>query len=539
MTSSNKFLNVKKEDSYLAKLTHDTIILADNLIKIITKPFTYGGSSALEEYADAGNVEAISFCSEVLPFYWKSEIIHMGDIFSVRYGHSCIFYKNSIYVYGGQGLSESFSSKLLKFNMETQIFSFVEERTPPQSRYYATLNLIYSSALKEQCLFLFGGKQGQYITNDTYMFNLSNNTWEHIKVQFCPPPVFGHVSFKYKNIIFIHGGNMGNLNVNNDMWCYFEEEKKWVKIMSKDEYYKKVVYKPSARFFHSCSLCISNQGNDVRAFIFGGMNANNKCAQDIFWCYSLTNGMWTPIKNSLGKIPVGRFGHSSTVLNDTWFLLCGGYNSSWYSKSDLLDIHAYDINLNTWSILNVYGTHLVTHHFYGKIVQVDASGYFLIFGGMNNNEKSNKIYNFKPILPSPYFKRLRDKVDEMERKVLHLEQNPLQLLNPSYGRDINEIKGTLSEISFILVRYIQLANDINEKIKISNELSISNYSQLAAKFEQYNKQYDSLVNRIDQLDSTLPDSDLDVRGDNENNLRKSSSSFTLSSEPSGEPTNAL
>ncbi|EDL45646.1 kelch domain-containing protein [Plasmodium vivax] len=534
MTSSNKFLNIKKEDSYLAKFTHDTIIFAENLFKIIAKPFTHGGSSALEEYADDGNVEAISFCSEVLPFYCKSELIHRGDIFNVRFGHSCIFYKNSIYIYGGNQLSESFNSKLIKFSTETQIFSLVEGQTPPQSRYYATLNLVYSSALSEHCLFLFGGKRGKYITNDTYLFNLSNNSWKHMKVQFSPPPVFGHVSFKYKNIIFIHGGNMGNLNVNNDIWCYFEEEKKWVKIMSKDEYYKKEVYKPSARFFHSCSVCISNQGNDVRAFIFGGLNANNKCAEDTFWCYSLGNGKWTPIENSLGKVPVERFGHSSTVLNDRWFLLCGGYNFCWYSKSELLDIHAYDINLNTWSSLNVYGTPLVTHHFYGKIIQVDESGYFFIFGGLRNNETSSKIYKFTPLLASPYFKLLRDKIDEMERKVLYLEKNPLQLLNPSYGRDINEIKGTLSGISFTLVRYIQLASDINEKIKISNELAQSNYPQLAEKFEQYNKQYDSLVNRIDLLDSTLSVSDLDVRGGNENNLRKSSSSFTLSSEVSGE-----
>ncbi|CAA9988283.1 conserved Plasmodium protein, unknown function [Plasmodium knowlesi strain H] len=535
MKSSNKFLNVKKEDSYLAKFTHGTIIFADNLFKKIAKPFTHGGWSALEEYADDDNVEAISFCSEVLPFYYKSELIHMGDVFNIRFGHACIFYKNDIYIYGGNQLSESFNSRLVKFNTETQIFSFVEERTPPQSRYYATLDLVHSSALSEQCLFLFGGKRGSYITNDTYMFNLSNNTWEHIKVQFSPPPVFGHVSFKYKNIIFIHGGSMGNLKMNNDIWCYFEEEKKWMKIMSKEEYYKKLVHKPSGRFFHSCSLCISNQGNDVRAFIFGGLNANNKCVQDIFWCYALSNGKWTPIENSLGKIPVARFGHSSTVLNDRWFLLCGGYNFCWYSKSELLDIHAYDINLNTWSSLNVYGTPLVTHHFYGKIIQMDGSGYFFIFGGLCNNEASRRIYKFAPLLASPYFKLLRDKIDEMERKVLHLEKNPLQLLNPSYGRDINEIKGTLSGISFTLARYIQLASDINEKIKISNILAQNNYSQLSHKFEQYNNHYDSLVKRIDQLDSTLSDSDFDVRGENENNLRKSSSSFTLSSEPSVDP----
>ncbi|GAW81026.1 kelch domain-containing protein [Plasmodium gonderi] len=540
--SSNKFLNTKKEDSYFAKFTQDTIIFAENLFKIISKPFYNGNWGTLEEYQDDGNVESISFCSEVLPFYCKSELLHQGDVFNARFGHSCIFYKNNIYIYGGNQLSESLNTKLVKFSTVTQIFNLVEEKKPPQSRYYATLNLIYSSELKEQCLFLFGGKRGKYITNDTYMFNLNNNTWECIKVKFSPPPFFGHVSFKYNNIIFIHGGNMGNLNVNNDIWCYFEEEKKWVKIMSKDEYYNKNICKPSARFFHSCSLCISNQGNDVKAFIFGGLNGNNKCVEDIFWCYSLNTGKWQKIQNSFGKIPVERFGHSSTVLNDRWFLLCGGYNFCWYSKSELLDICAYDISLNTWSSLNVYGTPPVTLHFYGKIIQVDDSGYFFIFGGLRNNGVSSKIYKYTPLLPTPYFRILQEKINQAEDKVNNLEKNPIKHMNPSYGKDINEIKTTLSGISFTLVRYIQLTSDINEKIKISNELAKSCYSQLSEKFEQYNKQFAALENRFNQMDLLLSDSDHDMHtnileGDSNGNVfqKKSSSSFTLFSEDNSEP----
>ncbi|KAI4838379.1 kelch domain-containing protein [Plasmodium brasilianum] len=495
---ANRFLNTKTEDSYIGKLTHDTIIFGENLFKVISKTFSNNKSITLNEYTD-DNIENISFCSEVLPFYCKSEIIHKGNIFNVRFGHACIFYKNNIYIYGGNQHIKNFNPKTIQFNVDTQVFKVVEEKKSPQIRYYATLNVIHSSEYDEECFFLFGGKRGKYITNDTYIFRLSNDSWEHIKLNFSPPPIFGHVSFMYKNIIFIHGGNMGNLHLNSNMWSYFEEEKKWVKILSKDEYYNKGIYKPSGRFFHSCAVCISNQGNDVKAYIFGGLNNQNKCVEDLFWSYSLNNGKWSKIENSYGKIPVERYGHSSTVLNDRWFVLFGGYNFSWYSKTELLDIHAYDINLNTWASLNVYGMPLVTHHFYGNIIQVDNSGYFFVFGGLRNNEACSKIYKFIPLLSSPYFKILRDKLEEMGERMLHLENYPRRTLSPIYSKEIKEIKNSLSDISFTLVRYIQLTCDINEKIKISNELSKNNYSYLSEKMEHNSKHFDSLVNRVEQL----------------------------------------
>nr|SPJ13528.1 kelch protein,putative [Plasmodium sp. DRC-Itaito] len=229
---ANRFLNTKTEDSYIGKLTHDTIIFGENLFKVISKTFSNNKSITLNEYTD-DNIENISFCSEVLPFYYKSEIIHKGNIFNVRFGHACIFYKNNIYIYGGNQHIKNFNPKTIQFNVvsrvqyhvysitctesciylpflseDTQVFKVVEEKKSPQIRYYATLNVIHSSEYDEECFFLFGGKRGKYITNDTYIFRLSNDSWEHIKLNFSPPPIFGHVSFMYKNIIFIHGGTI-------------------------------------------------------------------------------------------------------------------------------------------------------------------------------------------------------------------------------------------------------------------------------------------------------------------------------------------
>ncbi|ETW48600.1 hypothetical protein PFMALIP_03315 [Plasmodium falciparum MaliPS096_E11] len=330
-----------------------TVIFGENLYKIVSKTLSSSSTDPLNQTSNE-NLDSISFCSELLPFYCKSEIIHQGDIFNVRFANN--------------------------------LFKKLDEKNPPKPRYFAKLNLIYSTEKKEDCLFLYGGKRGSYITNDTYMYCIKDKTWEHIKVKFSPPPVFGHVSFKYKNIIFIHG-----------------------------------------------------------------------------------------------------------------------------------DIYAYDINLNTWSCLNVYGMLLVTHHFYGNIIQVDDSGYFFIFGGLRNNEASSKIYKFTPLLPSYYFKVLKNKIDDINNKVHYLENNPRRTMNPIFSKEIAEIRYSLSTISFTIVRYVQLINDINEKIKISNELVKRNYLSILEKMESNRKYYDELNNRIDVLDNSIMNKTSKTNQNNNNN----------------------
>ncbi|SCM21118.1 conserved Plasmodium protein, unknown function [Plasmodium chabaudi adami] len=510
--TTNKFLTTKTENSYISKFTHNAIIFGENLLNTISNGFI-NNYEPLYNNQD-NHIENISFCSEVLPFYCKSEIIHNENIFNSRFGHSCILHKNNVYIYGGNQYASNCNQNLIRFSIDTHIFKVLEEHNKPKLRYYATLDLIYSSEDKEECLFLFGGKAGKYITNTTFMYNINNKTWNKIDTKYSPPPVFGHVSFKYKNIIFIHGGNMGNLQINSDIWNYFDQEKRWVKIISKDEYYNQKVCKPSARFFHSCALCVSNQGNDINLYIFGGLNNKNKCVDDIFWSYSLNNGKWREIKNSFGKIPAQRFGHSSILLNSRWFLLFGGYNYSWHSRLDLLDICAYDINLNVWSTLNVYGLPLVSHHFYGHITQVDDSGYFFIFGGLRDNKPSCKVYKYTPLIITPDFKNLINKIDEINKKVNYLENNPICSISKTYVKEINEMQNYLKGISFTIARYIQLIDDLNDKIKISNKLSQNSYSYLSEKFENNIKYYDYLDRRIHELEKlssySLSDHDEDV-----------------------------
>ncbi|CRG96306.1 kelch protein, putative [Plasmodium gallinaceum] len=537
--TTNRFFNIKKDDSYLTKFTHDTIIFGENLFKIISKTFTNDKCEILNEFAGE-NSDSISFCSEVLPFYCKSEVIHQESIFNVRFGHSSIFYNNFIYIYGGNQKISNFNSKLIQYDIGTQIFKRIEEINPPKPRYFATLNLIYSSELNEYCLLLYGGKRNSYITNDTYIFIISKNTWKHVKAKFSPPPIYGHVSFKYKNVIFIHGGNMGNSETNSDIWCFFEEENKWVKVMSKSEYYKRNTSKPCGRYFHSCAICVSNQGNDIKAYIFGGLNNNNKCVEDVFWSYSVSNGKWNQIKNSIGEMPVERYGHSSIVLNGRWFVIFGGFNLRWYHKAQLLDIHAYDIKLNTWSNLNVYGMLPVTHHFYGNIVQIDENGYFLIFGGLRNNIPCSNVYKYTPLFASHYFKILHNKLDELHEKIESFETNPKKSLNPLFRKEINELKKSLSGITFTFVRYIQLISDINEKIKISNKLAKINYSRLSAKFESQEKYYKDLIKRTQALNDSTTDSSCEFKeglskeSSEKENLINQCSSSSFSSQDNNE-----
>ncbi|ETW60620.1 hypothetical protein PFMC_03321 [Plasmodium falciparum CAMP/Malaysia] len=118
--TTNKFLLLKKEDSYLSKLTHETVIFGENLYKIVSKTLSSSSTDPLNQTSNE-NLDSISFCSELLPFYCKSEIIHQGDIFNVRFGHSCLIDKHIIYIYGGNQDIKSYNTKLIEFNLCNKI----------------------------------------------------------------------------------------------------------------------------------------------------------------------------------------------------------------------------------------------------------------------------------------------------------------------------------------------------------------------------------------------------------------------------------
>ncbi|EAA22281.1 hypothetical protein [Plasmodium yoelii yoelii] len=113
--TTNKFLITKTENSYISKFTHNAIIFGENLFNIISNSFI-NNYEALYNSQD-NNIENISFCSEALPFYCKSEIIHNENIFNSRFGHSCILYKNNVYIYGGNQYADCCNHNLIRFNV--------------------------------------------------------------------------------------------------------------------------------------------------------------------------------------------------------------------------------------------------------------------------------------------------------------------------------------------------------------------------------------------------------------------------------------
>ncbi|VWU49537.1 kelch domain-containing protein, putative [Hepatocystis sp. ex Piliocolobus tephrosceles] len=496
--SNNDFLIDKTEYSYISELTYDTIIFGENLFKVLF-------NKTKEKITDVGNNNphnfvTISFCSDFLPFFCKSEVVHKQNLFKYRFGHSSILYKNSIYIFGGKQQVPTERVNFVKFDIDTYEFEALHNDKTPIGRYFFTLNLIHSSKHRANCFVLFGGKKNRYVTNDTYMYRIDKNSWEHLNPEISPPPLYGHVSFQYNNVILIHGGNIGQRNLSSNIWCYFEKENKWANIMSQDEYMKKPVEKPDGRFFHSCSLCVINQGLDVNVYFFGGLNKNNECVDDVFWLYSLNIGKWKQIKQSFGDVPSKRFGHSSIVIKDRWFLVYGGYSQSWYNKRELLDIHAYDIILNTWSKLKVYGMTLTTHHFYGGIVKVDESGYFITFGGLRDNAISSNVYKFTPLLITPYYQKLKNEIEEVNKKIQCMELMPRTQLSTTHIKEFDEIQEALNTATFTLSRYIQLIDDVNDKIRFSNDLAIYDNKTLSGKINKNYKYYESLIKRVEKLD---------------------------------------
>ena len=58
-----------------------------------------------------------------------------------------------------------------------------------------------------ECLYIFGGTDGQFHYNDTWCFSCSNNTWTEMScIGYIPVPREGHAATLVDDVVYVFGG---------------------------------------------------------------------------------------------------------------------------------------------------------------------------------------------------------------------------------------------------------------------------------------------------------------------------------------------
>jgi len=183
----------------------------------------------------------------------------------------------------------------------------------PTPRYYH--GMAYDSAAGVSVL--FGGFDGTRCQNDTWTYNLSNNSWAQSAPAQSPParesPAMAFDS--RSGVVVLFGGDNGS-NALNDTWTYDTSSDTWTK--------KNPASPPAAQMSESYEMVFSDADREM--VLFGGGNQT--------WTYNVSSNVWA--RMAADPSPPGRQYHSlaydsarqvvvlfggaagGTARNDTW-----------------------------------------------------------------------------------------------------------------------------------------------------------------------------------------------------------------------------
>lgn len=175
--------------------------------------------------------------SHVSGFYHYDPIRVVGStgFITQRTDFKVISNGTQLYLFGGttngiQGKDDLFRLTFETSSISTQVVRCNEfkigNQAWPQGRFAHSMDLAYDS------FFIYGGKDGDYVLNDLWSWDISKSMWkEYIVDDVIPPSLYDHGSILLNGkTLFLHGGKSGSKSCTSNIYQFDSVEKKWVSI---------------------------------------------------------------------------------------------------------------------------------------------------------------------------------------------------------------------------------------------------------------------------------------------------------------------
>lgn len=310
-----------------------------------------------------------------------------------RGGMSCIYANQKLVSFGGNYFESddkfTYLNETWLFDVESLEWHKIKcTGEIPGPRYGHCAHILGSK------MFVFGGKgPGETVYKDCFCLDLLEWIWIAVKaISNVPFARFGHASEVVGKKIVIHGGWNGK-EVFDDLWIFNTETYSWSQP-------KTTGFGPSRRYGHTLTLTPNG-----RLLVFGGAQLDEdtgvpKYLNDLRQLDTDTM-IWTRPRIN-GDVPTGRFGHSSTLLNDGKIAIFGGWGKGGCQSNEIIkDIRAHSLHiLDTKApILTFFtpkktGNKEVKHlHDHGACRSTGINGNSIfIFGGWDGRQACGDFY---------------------------------------------------------------------------------------------------------------------------------------------------
>lgn len=249
-------------------------------------------------------------------------------------------YNNFFYIYGGRDINEGKMSDMYKLSLDNNWENKQWEKVEFSGASPGNIAHHRSSVI-DNILYVFGGdSQKENITNNLFLFNIDNLTWEkQINKDKDIIPLSSHSMSLYLNNLIIFGG-YSSTAFNDKLFIYKTETKTWSQYPDSNIQLTETQNIPEGRIDHSQTTV----GNAI--YIYGGLNQKNVYLNEM-WKFDLGNITWNQV-NIQGEIPKGRKGHSA-VLFEGNILFFGGKTGQLFEINQLWK---YDIIKERFQLLH-------------------------------------------------------------------------------------------------------------------------------------------------------------------------------------------
>lgn len=190
--------------------------------------------------------------------------------------------------------------------------------TAPPPRYAQSMCYDPASGL----ILLFGGKDRDTVFNDTWTYNPTSNVWINCKPPSAPSPRIGAAiaAYPYTGII-LHSGGLNASVCFNDTWSYNVKNNTWMNRLPTGG--------PPSRYYSAMTYDQTNK----KMFLFGGRGKENGFMDD-FWTYDPANNTWTKQGERLSPSPRCYFSSAFDSINKVGVLFGGTsylmvFNDTW------------------------------------------------------------------------------------------------------------------------------------------------------------------------------------------------------------------
>ncbi len=208
---------------------------------------------------------------------------------------------------------------------------------------------------------LFGGYHSNVYYNETWEYDLSNNTWTNLQpTGEVPTPRHSHImTWIYGEDKVLLFGGYTKTGMDNNTYVYDHSENKWTKKSSG----------PEAREYHAAASIY----DDDRVIVFGGYNGTGYLNDT--WVYDLSKDAWTK-KSPINSPSPRKDAEMATIFDSDDIVLFGGNVSG---KKLENDTWIYELSKDAWTKKNPTGTSPSPRRGHG-MATIHGTDNILLFG---------------------------------------------------------------------------------------------------------------------------------------------------------------